>query len=56
MTTDPIVVNEGHPMKDSEGRDARLSLINHHGDNIYGAYARCPRILDNVELLLNDEA
>lgn len=41
---------------DGEGGTIRLSLWNHPGDGIYGHVARCRRIVDNVELLLGDEA
>ncbi|MBR9999554.1 MAG: phytanoyl-CoA dioxygenase family protein, partial [Cyclobacteriaceae bacterium] len=32
-----------------------LSLWNHPGDNIYGMFARCHRVVDRVETLLEDE-
>jgi ectoine hydroxylase len=40
---------------DGEGGTVRLSLWNHPGDNIYGMFARCHRVVDNVEKLLGDE-
>lgn len=40
---------------DGEGGTIRLSLWNHPGNNIYGMFARCKRIVDNVEQLLDDE-
>jgi len=43
-------------MDDGQGNDVRLSLWNHPGDGIYGMIARSQRIVDRVELLLDDEA
>lgn len=40
---------------DGEGGRTRLSLWNHPGDNIYGMFARCRRIVDSVEKLLEGE-
>src|SRR3954467_13397774 len=40
---------------DGSGADVRLSLWNHPGDTIYGMFARCARIVDSVEQLLEDE-
>lgn len=41
---------------DGEGNAVRLALWNHPGDGIYGMFARCKRVVDRVEDLLNDEA
>jgi hypothetical protein len=41
--------------KDGEGGTVRLSLWNHPGDNIYGMFARCFRVVDSVEALLEGE-
>lgn len=40
---------------DGTGADVRLSLWNHPGDGIYGMFARCHRIVDAAEELLQDE-
>ena len=40
---------------DGEGGQVRLSLWNHPGDGIYGMFARCRRVVDAVEQLLDDE-
>ena len=40
---------------DGEGGTVRLSLWNHPGQGIYGAFARCHRMVDTAEQLLNDE-
>ncbi len=41
---------------DGTGANVRLSLWNHPGDGIYGMFARCHRVVDRVEQLLEDEA
>ncbi|MDF1751957.1 MAG: phytanoyl-CoA dioxygenase family protein [Verrucomicrobiales bacterium] len=41
---------------DGEGNAVRLSLWNHPGDGIYGMFARCERVVNRVEDLLDDEA
>jgi ectoine hydroxylase-related dioxygenase (phytanoyl-CoA dioxygenase family) len=41
--------------KDGEGGTVRLSLWNHPGDTIYGMFARCERVVNSVEKLLDDE-
>jgi ectoine hydroxylase len=40
---------------DGTGADVRLSLWNHPGDGIYGMFARCERVVNSVEQLLQDE-
>ncbi len=40
---------------DGEGGKVRLSLWNHPGDNIYGMFARCQRMVNRAEELLGDE-
>jgi hypothetical protein len=40
---------------DGEGGRVRLSLWNHPGDGIYGMFARCRRIVDACEQILDDE-
>jgi hypothetical protein len=40
---------------DGTGAEVRLSLWNHPGDGIYGMFARCRRVVDSVEQLLEDE-
>ena len=41
---------------DGKGNEVRLSLWNHPGDGVYGMFARCRRVADAVECLLQDEA
>lgn len=40
---------------DGEGGRVRLSLWNHPGEGIYGMFARCRRVVDATEQLLDDE-
>ena len=40
---------------DGEGGTVRLSLWNHPGDGIYGMFARCHRIVDAMEQILDGE-
>jgi hypothetical protein len=40
---------------DGTGANVRLSLWNHPGDTIYGMFARCRRMVESVEQLLEDE-
>src|SRR5215208_4479708 len=40
---------------DGEGGTVRLSLWNHPGDNIYGMFARCRRVVESAEKLLDGE-
>lgn len=42
-------------LDDGEGNRVRLSLWNHPGDGIYGMFARCRRIVDSVEQLIEGE-
>ena len=43
-------------MDDGEGNAVRLALWNHPGNGIYGMIARCRKLVDRVEDLLDDEA
>jgi ectoine hydroxylase len=43
-------------MDDGQGNEVRLALWNHPGDEVYGMFARCKRMVDSVEQLLGDEA
>jgi ectoine hydroxylase len=53
---DKVLDDHSFGKADGEGGVVRLSLWNHPGDGLYGHVARCHRIVDNVELLLGDEA
>ena len=53
---DNAMDNSSASRDDGEGKAVRLALWNHPGDGIYGMYARCHRVVDRVEQLLEDEA
>jgi hypothetical protein len=40
---------------DGEGGQVRLALWNHPGEGIYGMFARCRRVVDACEQILDDE-
>jgi len=42
-------------LDDGEGNRVRLSLWNHPGEGVYGAFARCRKLVDSVEQLLGEE-
>ena len=52
-STDEGVSSRAHGRKDAEGFTSKLSLWNACGVNIYGAYSRAARMIDNVERLLS---
>jgi ectoine hydroxylase len=41
-------------LKDGEGGVSKLTLWYKPGDDIYGMFARCPRVVDTMERLLDD--
>jgi ectoine hydroxylase-related dioxygenase (phytanoyl-CoA dioxygenase family) len=53
--TDQAFQKNAYERKDGEGGVAKLVLWNKAGEDIYGAVARCPRIVDAMEQLLRDE-
>lgn len=52
---DALLQSHAMDVKDSAGRRTNLSLWNHPGDDIYGTIARCDRMVEPVEQLLEDE-
>jgi Phytanoyl-CoA dioxygenase (PhyH) len=49
-------LNQGsHAAKDGEGGAIKLALWNEESDDIYGMFSRSRRIVDNVELILDEE-
>ncbi|HYK88778.1 MAG TPA: phytanoyl-CoA dioxygenase family protein [Acidobacteriota bacterium] len=52
---DHRMLGHNFPVKDSAGRESKLSLWNHPGNDIYGMIARCRRIVDAMEQLLGGE-
>ncbi len=54
-TEDRTLDEQSYGRKDGEGGTVRLSLWNHPGDNIYGMFARCERMVTRAEQILDDE-
>jgi len=52
---DHNMLSHGFGVKDTAGRQSKLSLWNHPGDDIYGMFARGRRIVDGMEQLLGGE-
>ena len=52
---DHALMDHSVPIKDTAGRLSKLTLWNQPGDDIYGRFARCRRIVDGMEQLLDDE-
>jgi ectoine hydroxylase len=52
---DKALDDHAYGRDDGEGGRTRLSLWNHPGDNIYGTFARCSRIVESAEQLLAGE-
>ncbi|MCI0366514.1 MAG: phytanoyl-CoA dioxygenase family protein [Phycisphaerales bacterium] len=53
--TDRELDNQSFGRADGEGGTVRLSLWNHPGESIYGMFARCRRIVDSAEKILEGE-
>ncbi len=52
---DRLMLSHNYPVKDTGGRESRLSLWNHPGDDLYGVIARSRRVVDAMEQLLGGE-
>lgn len=52
---DAAFQQNAYDLKDGEGGATKLTLWNKAGENLYGTVARCPRIVDSMEQLLEDE-
>lgn len=52
---DSLLQQHAMDVRDKAGRRTNLSLWNHPGDDIYGCIARCEKMVDSVEQLLEDE-
>ncbi len=53
--SDPAIQKHAYGSKDSQGRESKLALWNHPGDDIFGMVARSRRIVDAMEELLGGE-
>ena len=54
-TSDAALDEHAFGRDDGEGGNVRLSLWNHPGDDVYGAVARCRRVVDRAEALVGGE-
>jgi ectoine hydroxylase len=52
---DASIKNNAYSVADGQGAAIKLALWNKAGENIFGAFARCHRIVDSMEQLLGDE-
>ena len=52
---DAAFKKHAYDLKDGEGGTAKLVLWNKAGEDLYGTVARCHRIVDSMEQLLDDE-
>ncbi len=52
---DHNMLSHNIPVKDAAGRQSRLSVWNHPGDDIYGMISRGRRMVDAMEQLLGEE-
>lgn len=52
---DHVMLSHGFGVKDASGRETKLTLWNHPGDDIYGMIGRCRRVVDSMEQLLGGE-
>lgn len=52
---DHNMLSHNIPVKDTQGRQSKLSLWNHPGDDIYGMIARSRKVVDACEQLLGGE-
>lgn len=53
--SDPALAAGAYGRKDSTGQETRLALWNYAGDDLYGLFARSPRVVDRAEQLLEGE-
>jgi len=54
-TADRTLGKQSYGRKDGEGGTEHLSLWNHPGNNIYGMFARCGRMVNRAAQILDDE-
>ena len=52
---DDTIDENAFNVTDAAGRKSRMTLWNHPSDDIFGAVARCRRMVDTSERLLGDE-
>ncbi|MDZ4781142.1 MAG: phytanoyl-CoA dioxygenase family protein [Planctomycetia bacterium] len=52
---DPALSASAYGRKDATGMETKLALWNEPGENLYGMFARSPRVVDRMEQLLGGE-
>ncbi|MCH2128864.1 MAG: phytanoyl-CoA dioxygenase family protein [Pirellulaceae bacterium] len=52
---DEVLMLNAHNVKDASGKNSKLALWDHPGDDIYGLIARSHRVVDRIEQLLGAE-
>jgi len=52
---DDAMADSAMDILDKAGKTSKLALWNHPGDDIFGMVARCHRVVDTAEALLDDE-
>lgn len=52
---DPALAASSYARRDAAGGESKLALWNEAGDDLYGLFARSPRIVDRMEQLLEGE-
>ncbi len=55
IASDPSIRENIIQVDDDKGASTELALWNHPGDDLFGAFARCARIVDGMEMLLGGE-
>jgi len=52
---DHVLAKNAQVLKDSAGGKSKLTIWNHPGDDLYGMFSRCERIVNTTEQLLDGE-
>jgi ectoine hydroxylase-related dioxygenase (phytanoyl-CoA dioxygenase family) len=52
---DPMFANSVYGRRDATGRETKIALWNHAGDDLYSMCARSPRVVDRMEQMLTGE-
>lgn len=55
IETDPVIAANVYAQKDAAGGSTELALWNHPADDVFGAVARCARVVDSMERLIGGE-
>jgi len=52
---DYVLMQNAHDVKDASGRNSKLALWDHPGDDLYGMISRSHKVVDRIEQLLGAE-